>query len=112
MESSNVNGSESDIAPFIKQANKRLITLHINGKPCTLSVFFNLKIEEMYFAFYDESKDYRLSFARISHYLFSLTSQNTQNRENTNFTEADFINASDEELECLLLAILVDDSSE
>jgi hypothetical protein len=95
---------------LIKAASEHFINTTINGKPCTINVFFSLYRLERFLKLFDQQKGYRAAFSEISYEMFIKTKVNDTQSEGL-LSLDDFLAATDDELIQILDAILVEDSA-
>ncbi|MBA1334723.1 MAG: hypothetical protein HPY66_2627 [Firmicutes bacterium] len=97
--------SESSNDMFMK-IPRALKTLSFSGKPAVIDVFFSMNCLKELSDYYEQSGDYKLAFSKTAFYIY----QETEGATIVTFLEEnDFIAASDEELETLLVSILETD---
>ncbi len=83
-----------------------LKTFFFSGNQTEIDVFFSMNCLKELSDYYEQSSDYRLAFARIAFYMY----QETEGAGlEESLEENDFVSASDEELEELLISILQTD---
>ena len=86
--------------------SKYLKPFTISGKKVEINTFFSINCLEKFNDYYARSKDYRTAFSMLAFYMY----QNTDIDDvKITLTETDFIDASNEELEAVLLSILGED---
>ena len=97
--------SESINDMFVKKP-KVLKTFFFSGNQTEIDVFFSMSCLKELSDYYEQSSDYRLAFARIAFYMYQKTGGTGVGKP---LEESDFVSASDEELEALLISILQTD---
>ena len=83
-----------------------LKTFFFSGKQTEIDVFFSMNCLKELSDYYEQSGNYRIAFARIASYMCQETEGTGAGKH---LEENDFIKASDEELEALLVSILQTD---
>ncbi|MDD2476102.1 MAG: hypothetical protein PHI32_09345 [Dysgonamonadaceae bacterium] len=85
---------------------KTLKMFLFSGRQAEIDVFFSMNCLKELNDYYEQSSDYRLAFARIAFYMYQETEGAGPRKT---LEENDFVSASDEELEALLISILQTD---